>query len=105
VRALDKVTVKDPEDAAAAYNPGTFREGIRCLSHPPEQRTPRLLLNGEEKEDVACVDAFVRRALVLWQQIRAQLYKHRRFAQRLRPGTVLDMEGVQIDRAGERPMC
>jgi hypothetical protein len=66
--ASDKLAVKDPQDAAAAYNPRPFRKGVGCLAHPPEQRTPWLLLYGEEEEHVAYVYAFVRRAVVLRQQ-------------------------------------
>lgn len=36
LRALDKLAVKDPQDATAAYNPRPFRKGVYSLSHPPE---------------------------------------------------------------------
>lgn len=91
---LDKLAVKDSQDAAAARDPRPLRKGVCGLLHPPEQRLPRLLLDGEDEEDVAYVDAFVRRAIVLWQQVGAKPDKHRGFVQRVWPDVVLDTEGI-----------
>ena len=91
LRALDKLTVKDPQDLAVACNPRAFGKQVRGFSYP---RTPRLPLYGEDQEDVAFVYALVGRTVVLWQQAGAQLYKHRGLAKCLRPDTLLDMECV-----------
>jgi hypothetical protein len=104
-RALDKLAVQYPKDAAAAYDPGPFRERGCCLSHPAKQRTPGLLFDREEEEDVAYMYAFMRRAVILWQQVGAQFYKYRRLYQGLRPSICLNMEAVQIDRTSEGDMC
>ena len=98
---MNELTVEDPQDSAAANNPRPSRKGVCRLPHPTKQGTPRLLLQGEEKEDVAYVHAFVGRAVALWQQVGAQLDEHRGLADRLGPNIILDMERVQIDRAGE----
>ncbi|EAQ86138.1 predicted protein [Chaetomium globosum CBS 148.51] len=42
--------------------------GVCGGPHPPGQRLPGLLVDGEENEDVAYVYAFARRAVVLWLQ-------------------------------------
>jgi hypothetical protein len=94
LRALDEVAVQDSQDATAAYNPGPSRKRFRSCSHPPEQRPPWLLLHREEDEDVAYVDTFVRRTVVLWLQIRSKPHEHRSLGQRVWPDPVLDMEGV-----------
>jgi hypothetical protein len=101
---LDEVAVQDPEEATTAYNPRSFRERVRGGPHPPGQRLPRLLLDGEEDEDVAYVYAFARRAVVLRLQVRSESDEHRSLGQRLWPESLFDMEGLQIDRAGEGHM-
>jgi len=62
---LDKLAVKDSQDATAAFDPRSLRKGVYSLSHPAEQRAPRLLLYRKEEEDMAYVHAFVRRTVVL----------------------------------------
>ena len=47
-----------------------------------------------EEEDAAYVHTFVRRMVILRQQIRAQLYKDGSLGQRLRPDVLFDIEGV-----------
>ena len=66
LRVLDEVTVQDPQDSAAAYDPRPSWKGIGGLPHPAKQRTPRLLLQGEEEEDMAYVHAFVGRSVAFW---------------------------------------
>jgi hypothetical protein len=48
--------------------------------------------------------ALVGMAVVLWQQVGAQLYKHRGLTQRLGPDILLNMERVQVDGTGEGRM-
>lgn len=104
LRALNELMVEDPQDLAATYNPQTSGKGVCGLSHPAKQRTPQLLLQGEEEEDMAYMHAFVGRAVVLWQQVGAQLYEHRGLVKHFRPGILLDMEHVQINRASKGHM-
>jgi hypothetical protein len=66
LRALNKLTIKDAQDMAAARNPGAFRERFCCLPHPSEQRSPRFLVYGEDEEDMKSMDAFVWSTVVLW---------------------------------------
>jgi hypothetical protein len=77
LRALDEFAVEHTQNAATAYDPGASRKGVHSLPHPFKKRTPGLLVHGEEEENVAEMYAFVRRAVVLWQNVRAQLYEHR----------------------------
>lgn len=104
-RALNKLAVQNPQDTAAAVNPRPFREGVRSRSHPSEQRSPWLLFNGEEDEDVAYVYAFVRRTVILRLQVRPKFHEHRGLRQRVGPGPVFDAEGIRVDRTGEGYMC
>jgi hypothetical protein len=62
---LDQLAVQDSQQATAARDPRPLRKGVRGGSHPPGQRLPGLLVDGEEDEDVAYVYAFTRKAVVL----------------------------------------
>jgi hypothetical protein len=91
---LDAIAVQDPEEATAAYNQRPSRKGVRSCSHPAEKRLPWLLFHGEDDEDVANVDAFVRRTVVLRLQVRSKPHQDRSLHQGLWPDTVLDVESV-----------
>ena len=58
LRALDTLTVKDPQDPAAVCKPRPSRKGVCDLPHLAKQRTPRLLLKAEEEKDTEYVQSF-----------------------------------------------
>jgi hypothetical protein len=66
LRAFDKLSIQDPQDATAAYNPRSFMEGACRCPHPVGQCLPWLLFNREDDEDVAYMYAFARGTVVFW---------------------------------------
>jgi hypothetical protein len=59
------------------------------------------LLHGEDDEDVANVDTFVRSTAVLRLQVGSKPHEDRSLSQWLWPDAIFDVEGVEIDRTGK----
>ncbi|EAQ92071.1 hypothetical protein CHGG_00306 [Chaetomium globosum CBS 148.51] len=68
LRGQPIVVSLDPQESTTARDPRSLGKGVCGGPHPPGQRLPGLLVDGEENEDVAYVYAFARRAVVLWLQ-------------------------------------
>ncbi|KAK8013665.1 hypothetical protein PG991_009258 [Apiospora marii] len=102
MKAADQVAVEHAQDAALGTgDPGAARQRVGGLAHPGEPRAPGLAVDGEEDEDVADMDALVGRAVVLGQQVSAELDEGRALNQCFRPYIFAEAEGLVIDGAGE----